>query len=101
MTDNEFDEPQTPPQHPDHSRRRIELECIGSFTAHTQDGKPHTIEIWTRFAAVHDRKRARITPGLIVLTTTDGRDVEHVARGQYRLHDDPEISLSSSDPHAP
>ena len=40
-------------------------------------------------------------PGLIVLTTTDGHDVEYVGRGLYRLHEQPEVSLSSSDPQAP
>lgn len=101
MTDRQFDEPQMPLQHPQPPRRRIELECVGSFTAQTPEGERHTIEIWTRFAPVHDRDRLRVTPGLIVLTTTDGSSVDHIARGQYRLHGNPEISLSSDDPDAP
>ncbi len=101
MIDGNLHAPPTPPQHEDHDRPRIELECIGSFNAHTQKGEVHTIEIWTRFGARHDRSRSRVAPGLIVLTTTDGHDVEHVGKGQYRLHDNPEISMSSSDPAAP
>jgi len=100
--DNEyFGPPHRPPHGEQPARPRIELECIGSFVALTQDKEPHTIEIWTKFGAAHDRNRSRLAPGLIVLTTTEGRDVEFVAPGQYRLHDNPEISLSSNDPGAP
>ena len=82
-------------------RSEMRLECIGSFRAHTQDGVAHTIEIWTHFGAVHDRQLARVQPTLLVLTTTEGYGVDRVAQGQYRLSDQPEISLSSDDPNAP
>jgi hypothetical protein len=35
------------------------------------------------------------------LTTTQGYGVDRVAQGQYRLSDQPEVSLSSDDPNAP
>jgi hypothetical protein len=37
------------------SPERSPLECIGSFAAFSRDGERYTIEIWTRFEAVHDR----------------------------------------------
>jgi hypothetical protein len=88
---------------PDENAERSEmhLECIGSFRAHTQDGESRTIEIWTHFGAVHDRRVERVQPTLLVLTTTDGYGVDRVAQGQYRLTDHPEVSLSSDDPNAP
>ncbi len=101
MTDQTFGEPGHRASPGDEKRQRIELACVGSFVAYTQSGNPYTIEIWTRFGAVHDRNRSRVAPGLIVLTTTDGHDVEYVGRGLYRLHEQPEVSLSSSDPQAP
>jgi hypothetical protein len=79
----------------------MHLQCIGSFKAYAQDGEPYTIEIWTHFGAVHNHERARITPSLLVLTTTDGRGVDRVDQGEYRLTDRPEISLSTDDPNAP
>ena len=82
-------------------RAKKHLQCIGSFKAHTQDGESHTIEIWSHFGAVHNRDRARVAPSLLVLTTTDGYGVDRVAQGQYRLTDNPEISLSTDDPNAP
>jgi hypothetical protein len=78
-----------------------EMQCIGSFTASSQDGAQHTIEIWTHFDAVHDRERSRVEPGLLFLTTTDGRAVDRVAQGEYHLKDHPEQTLSSRDPNAP
>lgn len=101
MTDQNFGEPSNRASGDDQQRQRIELECVGSFVAYTQAGDPHTVEIWTRYDAVHDRNRSRVAPGLSVLTTTDGHDVEYVGHGLYRLHDQPEVSLSSSDPNAP
>jgi hypothetical protein len=80
---------------------RMHLQCIGSFNAHTQDGKQYTIEIWTHFGEVHSRERHRVAPTLLVLTTPEGYGVDWVAKGQYRLTDHPEISLSSDDPDAP
>jgi len=77
------------------------MQCIGSFQAYAQDGKACTIEIWTHFEAVHDRERARIEPGLLRLTTTDGRAVNRIDRGDYRLIDSPYTRLSSDDPNAP
>ncbi len=90
-------------QPPDASadRSHMHLQCIGSFNAHSQDGVVHTIEIWTHFGAVHDRDRTRVEPSLLVLTTTDGRGVDRVDQGEYRLTDRPEISLSTDDPNAP
>jgi hypothetical protein len=82
-------------------RNQMHLQCIGSFYAWTQDGERHTIELWTHFAAVHDRERIRVQPSILVLTTTEGRGVERVDQGQYRLIDNPEVSLSSNDPEAP
>ena len=98
MNDSESKEPGSRPT--DRSRQ-TELQCIGSFRAHTQDGEAYTIEIWTAFGAVHDRDQSRVAPGMMILTTTEGRDVVRVTRGEYRLHDNPEISLSSNDPDAP
>ena len=77
------------------------LQCIGSFKAHTPEGQTHTIEVWTHFGAMHDRERIRVSPSLLVLTTTDGHGVERIAQGEYRLIDDPEIHLLSNDPDAP
>lgn len=82
-------------------RGQMKLQCIGSFYAWTQGGERHTIEIWTHFADVHDRERVRVQPSLLVLTTTEGRDVERVEQGEYRLKDDPDVSLSTDDPNAP
>jgi len=79
----------------------MRLECIGSFKAHTQDGEVHTVEIWTHFGAVHDRDRSRVHPTLLVLTTADGRGVDRIDQGEYRLTDQPEVTLSSNDPNAP
>jgi hypothetical protein len=62
------------------------LKCVGSFKAYAQDGTCHTVEIWTYFNSVHDRERSR---------------VERVAQGEYRLTENPEVSLSTDDPHAP
>ncbi len=101
MSDDRLAEPGTPPPHEEPKRQRIELECVGSFVAYAQDGMAHTIEIWTKFGSIHDRSRSRVAPGLMILTTTDGRDVEYVGRRIYRLHDQPEISLSSADENAP
>lgn len=83
------------------SRQRPPLECVGSFLAYEPEGQPHTIEIWTRFEAVHDRQRRRVHPGVIVLTTTDGRGVTRIAQGDYQLSDQPEVRLTSADPDAP
>lgn len=96
-------DPEDPDGLPDSTaeRARTHLECIGSFRAKTQDSAPVTIEIWTHFGAVHDRDISRVTPTLLVLTTTKGYGVDWVAKGQYRLTDNPEISLSSDDPSAP
>lgn len=80
---------------------QMRLECIGSFKAYTQQGECHTIEIWTHFGAVHDRDRSRIHPTLLVLTTADGHGVDRIDQGEYRLTDNPEITLSSNDPNAP
>ena len=80
---------------------RVDLRCIGSFKAYTQAGEPHTVEIWTHFGDVHDRESIRVAPSLLVLTTTDGREVDRVDQGEYRLADSPEISLSTDDPNAP
>jgi hypothetical protein len=85
----------------DQARDRQPLECVGSFKAHTQDGEAYTIEIWTRFGAVHDRQRQRVEPGLLVLTTTEGHGVERIDQGEYRLMESPEITLSTDDPNAP
>lgn len=85
----------------DNDHDRPPLECIGSFLAYEPDGSRHTIEIWTRFESVHDRARQRVHPGLIVLTTTEGRGVTRIARGDYRLTDQPEVRLTSSDANAP
>jgi hypothetical protein len=82
-------------------KMRMNLQCVGSFEAHTQDGEPYTIEIWTHFGDVHDRQRNRVAPSLLVLTTTEGYGVDRVAKGQYRLTDNPEISLLTDDPNAP
>lgn len=79
----------------------MRLQCIGSFNAYTQDGQVYTIEIWTHFAAVHDRERARVEPSLLVLTTTHGHRVDRLDKGEYRLTDNPEIQLSTDDPKAP
>jgi hypothetical protein len=83
------------------SRERPRLECVGSFQAYEPEGQPHTIEIWTRFEAVHDRQRRRVHTGVIVLTTTDGRGVSRIAQGDYQLTDQPEVHLTSADPSAP
>jgi hypothetical protein len=80
---------------------KSDLECIGSFDAHTQDGDRYTIEIWSHFRAVHDRERVRVAPSLLVLTTTEGYGVDRVSQGEYRLTDNPEISFSTRDPAAP
>ena len=77
------------------------LKCVGSFKAYAQDGTCHTVEIWTYFNSVHDRERSRVAPSLLVLTTTEGYGVERVAQGEYRLTENPEVSLSTDDPHAP
>ena len=79
----------------------MRLECIGSFKAYTQEGECHTVEIWTHFGAEHDRERSRVHPTLLVLTTTDGHGVERIDQGEYRLTDNPKITLSSNDPTAP
>ncbi len=79
----------------------MRLECIGSFKAYTQDGECHTIEIWTHFGVVHDRDRSRVRPTLLILTTTDGHGVDRIDQGEYRLTDNPEVTLSSDDPNAP
>lgn len=80
---------------------RANMECIGSFHAFTQDGEQHTVEVWTYFRAVHNREHQRIEPSCLYLMTTDGHDVDRVDQGEYRLKDNPEVSLSSDDPHAP
>lgn len=77
------------------------MKCIGSFKAHTQEGECHTVEIWTHFEAVHDHERNRSAAGLITLMTTDGYRIDRVDQGEYRLHDNPEVSLSTDDPNAP
>jgi hypothetical protein len=82
-------------------RDQMRLECIGSFHAWTQDGECRTIEIWTHFAAVHDRERVRVEPSLLVLTTTEGYGVDRIDQGEYRLVDRPEVTLSTADPNAP
>jgi hypothetical protein len=78
----------------------MHLRCIGSFKAHTQDGECHAVEIWSHVGAMHDRDRARVAPSLLVLTTTDGHSVDRIGQGKYRLRDNPETSLSTSDPNA-
>ena len=83
------------------ARSRMHLQCIGSFKAYTQDGEAYTIEVWTHFGGVQDRERSRVAPSLLVLTTTDGHGVDLVDQGEYRLTDNPEISLSTVDPNAP
>jgi hypothetical protein len=80
---------------------RPPLECIGSFTAYTPEGVEHVIEIWARHEAVHDRERQRVHTGMLVLTTTEGYDVERLEQGQYRLANSPEVQLSSADTSAP
>ncbi len=82
-------------------RDKVQLECIGSFYAYTQDGERHTIEIWTHFGEKHDRDLRRVSPTQLVLTTTEGYNVDRVAQGEYRMVDNPEISLSTDDPNAP
>jgi hypothetical protein len=82
-------------------RRKMNLQCIGSFKAYTQDGETYVVDIFTHFGAVHDRERMRVQPTLLVLTTKDGRAVERVAQGEYRLSESPEISFSTDDPNAP
>ncbi len=83
------------------SRERPRLECVGSFLAYAPEGQSHTIEIWTRFEAVHDRQRTRVHTGVIVLTTTDGRGVTRIAQGDYQLTDQPKVRLTSADPSDP
>ncbi|HWA99967.1 MAG TPA: hypothetical protein VG713_15820 [Pirellulales bacterium] len=78
-----------------------DLQCIGSFHAYTQDGQCYTIEIWTQFVPVHEHGRFRVAPTQLVLTTTDGHGVDRVDQGQYRLRNNPEVSLSTDDPNAP
>jgi hypothetical protein len=78
-----------------------ELHCISSFKAYTQDGEAYVIDVFTHFGAVHNRERARVEPGLLVLTTKDGYGVDRVAQGEYRLRDSPEVSFSSDDLNAP
>ncbi len=82
-------------------RHSEDFRCIGSFYAKSQDGKVHTIEMWCHFDAVHDRERSRVIPAQIALTTIEGHGIDRLAQGQYRLRDNPEVSLSSDDPHAP
>ncbi len=85
----------------DAQRKTMRLECIGSFNAYSTDRRVHTIEIWTHFGNVHDRERPRVHSTVLVLTTTLGHGVDRIAKGQYRLTDHPEITLSSDDPHSP
>ena|SRR5215211_5602348 len=95
------DEPENRSTGPISEREKMHLECIGSFNAYTQEGESYTIDIFTHFANVHDRERVRVEPSRIVLTTKDGRAVDRVAQGEYRLQDSPEISFSTDDPNAP
>jgi hypothetical protein len=90
-----------PESRPTNDRLRMHLQCIGSFKAYTQEGECHTVEIWTHFGALHDRDISRVEPSLLVLTTPTGHGVDRVAQGEYRLTDEPELSLSSNDPNAP
>ncbi len=83
------------------NRHREEFKCVGSFRATDQAGSLHTIEMWSRFDPVHDRDRSRVEPGQIALTTVEGYAVDRVSKGEYRLHDDPSISLQSDEPDAP
>lgn len=85
----------------DTPHRPAEFQCVGSFHATDQDGRLHVIEKWVYFEPVHDRDRARVAPGQIALTTTDGHWVERIAQGKYRLRDNPEVTVSSDDPDAP
>ena len=89
------------PIDPNEGKSRAHLECIGSFKAFTQDGETYTIEIWTHFAAVHDRERARVTPTQLVLRTSTGDGVDRIDQGEYRLRDSPEVTFSTDDPNAP
>jgi hypothetical protein len=82
-------------------RAKTHLQCVGSFKAYTQEGETLTVEIWTHFGALHDRDRTRVEPTLLVLTTTTGHGVDRIAQGEYRLTDNPEISLSTDDSAAP
>jgi hypothetical protein len=86
---------------PDEAPDRSRLECIGSFKAFTEDKKVLAVEIWTHFSGVHDRDYARVEAGLLILTTTDGRGVDRISQGHYRLRDDPKLTLSTTDPKAP
>lgn len=88
---------------PDNSprARRPNMECIASFYAYCQDGERHTIEVWTYFSDVHNRERHQIETSRLYLMTPDGRDVDRVDQGEYRLRDNPEVSFSSDDPDAP
>lgn len=101
MREEHDSEPEGRPPDKNADREKMNLQCVGSCRAHTQDGEWHTIEIWTHFAEVHDRDLARVRPSLLVLTTTDGHGVDRIQKGEYRLTDSPEISLSTDDPNAP
>jgi hypothetical protein len=95
------DPPEDRPPDASVNRSRERLQCIGSFNAYTQDGELYSIEIWTHFGAVHDRERARVSPGLLFLKTTEGHEVDRVDQGEYRLRESPEITFSTDDPNAP
>ena len=85
--------------HKDHHSE--DFKCVGSFQATEQNGSVHTIEMWTCFESVHDRDRLRVEPGQVALTTVEGHPVDRISKGEYRLHDEPNVSLSSDDPDAP
>jgi hypothetical protein len=72
--------------------------CVAILSSRPCDGAARRI---LQRAAKHDRELARVSPSLLVLTTTDGRGVDRVDQGEYRLTDRPEISLSTDDPSAP
>ena len=95
------DRPEDRPPDAAAERGKMNLQCIGSFKAYTQEGELYVVDIFTHFGAVHDRERVRVHPTLLVLTTKDGRAVERVAHGEYRLSESPEISFSTDDPDAP
>jgi hypothetical protein len=95
------DQPVDRPPDATADRGKMNLQCVGSFSAFTQEGEAYIVDIFTHFGAVHDRERMRVQPTLLVLTTKDGRAVERVAQGEYRLSESPEISFSTADPNAP
>ena len=82
----------------------IRTDRIGHFKARDNAGRSYRVIVFQQIidagTTIHDNQRAEV-PGMKVLRTEDGRDVNKRGRGEYEILDRSRIRITSNDPSAP